>query len=180
MKKIIVFGVIVLFVGMCFQPAFAVENRVSTNKVEKVEDCDCQEVSNSDFLMIKELLTELDEYTNTIIKRFGHIPEVKEKCQELLDAINIDISTLDELCTDLDFLIFVIMIVGFFFLYLMEQNEGTIWEPIFEGIAFIILLFDGPLVFIYEKVLKCGEWWPDYELGNELGKLNEIKQIVSI
>ena len=46
MKKVIVLGVIALFVGMCFQPAFAVENMLSAN-IEKEADCDCQELDKA-------------------------------------------------------------------------------------------------------------------------------------
>ena len=46
MKKIIVIGVIILFIVVGFQPALAVEPKVSENTIEKEEDCDCEEVSD--------------------------------------------------------------------------------------------------------------------------------------
>ena len=37
-KHLLVIGIIFLFVGLCFQPAIGVENRFTTNKLEKDED----------------------------------------------------------------------------------------------------------------------------------------------
>jgi len=88
MKKIIVFGIICLFVGVGFQPVFAVESRVSDDKVEKEEDCDCQEVDSLTLIRVKLLFTQLKIATNILLSRFGHIPEVEEKCKELLDIID--------------------------------------------------------------------------------------------
>ena len=41
-RKGLVIGIIVLFVGVGFQPAFAVESKLSTDNIEKEEDCDCK------------------------------------------------------------------------------------------------------------------------------------------
>lgn len=87
-KKELVIGVIVLFVGMSFQPVFAVKNRVTTDNIEMIEDCDCQELDSQNLVRVKLLMNYLKFVTNILIKRFGHIPEVKEKCQEVVDLIS--------------------------------------------------------------------------------------------
>ena len=75
-KKGLVIGVIVLFFGMGFQPVFAVENRVTAYIKEMVEDCDCQEVDSQNLFRVKLLMNNLKFFTNILIKRFGHIPEI--------------------------------------------------------------------------------------------------------
>jgi hypothetical protein len=87
-KKGFVIGVIILFVGLGFQPVFAVENRVNIDNIEMIEDCECQEVDSQNLVRVKLLMNNLKFFTNILIKRFGHIPEVKEKCQEVVDLIS--------------------------------------------------------------------------------------------
>ena len=50
MKKIIVIGIIILFLGMGVQPALADEPKVSTNTIENVENCDCETVVSDEDL----------------------------------------------------------------------------------------------------------------------------------
>jgi hypothetical protein len=52
------------------------------------EDCSCQVVNRYDLFRVKLLMFKLKVITNTILLRFGHIPQVTEKCQEILDIIN--------------------------------------------------------------------------------------------
>jgi len=58
------------------------------NNIDKVEDCDCQEIDSQTFVKVKLLMNKLKVVTSVLSKRFGNIPEIKEKCQELLDNIN--------------------------------------------------------------------------------------------
>jgi hypothetical protein len=88
MNKGIVIGVIVLFVGMVFQPAFAIETIPNAEKVEEVEDCDCQENEKYNPIMIKLLLNKVKVFTNIIMSRYGHIPKVKESCYNIFDILN--------------------------------------------------------------------------------------------
>jgi hypothetical protein len=88
MKKIIIIGVIALFVCVGFQPAFAVETIPDVDIEEKVEDCDCKNIDNQTLIRVKLLTTQLKVITNSILLRFGYIPEVKERCHDLLDIIN--------------------------------------------------------------------------------------------
>ena len=87
-RILIVVGITILFLGVGFQPAIA--NEISTNAVSDVdEDCfECQPVSRVDLLRVKLLLIRVEVLTNILIQRFGHISEVEEKCQEILDVIH--------------------------------------------------------------------------------------------
>ena len=84
MKKALVIGVILLFLGVGFQPALA-------NEISAVdEDClECQPVNRVDLLKVKLLLIRLEVFTNIVLSKLGHIPEVKEKCQEVSDKMSI-------------------------------------------------------------------------------------------
>ena len=88
LRKVLVVGIIVLFLGVGFQPAFA--NEINTTIVSDVdEDClECQPVNNVDILRVRLLVIRIKAITNVILSRFGYIPEVKEKCEEVLELIN--------------------------------------------------------------------------------------------
>ena len=58
------------------------------NNIDKVEDCDCQEIDSKNLVRVKLLLSRLKVSANILLLRYGHMPEVKEKCQELLNGIN--------------------------------------------------------------------------------------------
>ena len=45
-KHLLVFGIAFLFIGLGFQPAFAIESRLSADNIEKEEDCDCSSVDD--------------------------------------------------------------------------------------------------------------------------------------
>ena len=52
------------------------------------DDCGCEVVSSSNLVRVERLLARLEVYINIILLRFGHIPDVQEKCQEIIDVIN--------------------------------------------------------------------------------------------
>jgi len=80
-KKILIaslFATLMLLVPMT--------SAVGVSDVE--EDCGCQDVNRYDLLRVKLLMGKLKVITNILLLRFGHIPEIQEKCQEILDVIN--------------------------------------------------------------------------------------------
>ena len=89
-KKALVVVIIVLFLGVVFQPALA--NEISIDVVSDVdEDCvECQPVSRVDLLRFKLLLIRLETFTNIILSKLGHYPEIKEKCEKILETIHSD------------------------------------------------------------------------------------------
>ena len=63
-----------------------INSAVGVSDVE--DDCGCQVVSSSNLVRVKLLMFRLKIITNILLLRFGHIPEIAEKCQEILDVIN--------------------------------------------------------------------------------------------
>ena len=87
MKKALVIGVILLFLGVGVQPALA--NEVSNTVSDVDEDCiECQPVNRIDILKVKLLMIRVEAITNVIISKYGHIPEITEKYEEVLDIID--------------------------------------------------------------------------------------------
>jgi hypothetical protein len=86
--KILALGVIILFITVGIQPALAIEPKLSADNIEKEEDCDCQELDSKTLSRVNLLLTKLKLRTDLVSKRFGHIPEIKEKCDKLSDVVN--------------------------------------------------------------------------------------------
>ena len=123
--KSLVVGVIVLFVGLGIQPAFAVEPKLSANNTEKVEDCDCQ--SNDKTHLVEKLLNRL------------------EKNEVLYDVIDLNKSNFERpICEFLSNLIDKC-------LALMEYNQNPFilqfmcyFIAVFSGLIFVGLLCFGP------------------------------------
>ena len=107
--KVLVVCIIVLFLGVGFQPALA--NEISTTTVSDVdEDClECQPVNRIDLLKVRLLLIRVEVLTNILMQRFGHIPEIKEKCEEISNRIS-KLQVLNENSFICDFLWIIIEI----------------------------------------------------------------------
>jgi len=75
MKKVIVIGIIVLFVGMGFQPAFAVDTKqsIDDNKSEECEECN--EFSDADLIKVKNLLNRVEKRTKLLLILSKNNPE---------------------------------------------------------------------------------------------------------
>ena len=138
MKKALVCGVILLFLGVGFQPALA--NKVSISSVSDVEeDClECQPVNRVELLRVKLLLIRLEVFTNVILSKFGHIPEIREKCEEASERISeISItSNNDDICGLLFItLIFVVAIAELTLMILNPFEQGS---PLYILIATLL------------------------------------------
>jgi hypothetical protein len=101
LSKTLTLGVIILFATVGIQPALAVEPKVSSDNIENVEDCDCQEIDILNPFMFKLWLNKLKVVTKIIMSRFNHIPEVKEQCQELSNDIS-SVGIKDWFCDNLE------------------------------------------------------------------------------
>jgi hypothetical protein len=86
--KTLALVIIFLFIAVSFQPAFAVEPKLSSNNIKKVDDCNCKGVESQNLVRVKLLFIQLKVVNNILSKRFGHIPEVKEICNDISGNIN--------------------------------------------------------------------------------------------
>ena len=156
MKKIIVIGVIALFVGVGFQQAFAVESRASTDNIEKVEDCDCKGVESQNLVRVKLLFIQLKVVNNILSKRFGHIPEVKEICNDISGNINSfnPLSDYPIFCAILEHIYLLIWAAAYYVESVIEELEasGLLGEAI-SILLFFPLLFIGITGFASDKII---------------------------
>ena len=82
--KTLIVGVIVLFIGVGIQPAFA----VTPNDSDSEDDCNlCPKVSNLHLVRLKNLLNRLEKYDNILSALSKHYPEFEERYQELSDRL---------------------------------------------------------------------------------------------
>jgi hypothetical protein len=139
---------------------------VGKSKVINVEDCDCQEVERPNPFMVKLLLNRVETYTNIIISKFEHIPEVKENCQELLDIINTN-RQLDNsliftiICSILEDILDIVKSINEYVGNVLDKVAET---PFFLLMVLLWLPFAIPNYFIYTTLVflvhyVCGIPW---------------------
>ncbi len=86
-KKGLVVGIIVLFIGVGIQPAFANEVSITNKTSEVEEDCNCNPVSNLHLIRLERMLNRVESYTNIISIFSYRNPVIKEKFEELSNEI---------------------------------------------------------------------------------------------
>ena len=123
------------------------------------DDCECQDVNRYDLYRVKLLLVRIKVITNILLLRFGHIPEIAEKCSDILE--NLDLNKLQEppiicailesICNQIDYIYDVLD-------YLL-----TVYED-YEIIFFIIASLIPPLAWIGVIVYSLGVPFGCWEL----------------
>lgn len=103
-KKSLVIGIIVLFIGVVFEPVLA--NEISISKTYDIEEeCNiCQPVSKLHLIKLKSLIDKIDKvekYENILSLMYKLNPEIEEKYQEISNLINNYIETNYELTPEL-------------------------------------------------------------------------------
>jgi hypothetical protein len=174
MKKVVVVGIIVLFIGVGVQPSFA--NEVSITAISNNEDdCNCEPISNL-HLVIREilsnkldrLLNRLEVYTGIILILYRYNPDVTEKFEELSNEIitfkeinnalklNVEFGLRDEFCDALDY--YIDLLDGYIdeLNILMAENPELI--PILYLIRLTLKMYYYPLLIIWFMV--CRELYP--------------------
>ena len=155
-KKALVFGIIVLFLGVGFQPALADE--ISTNIVSDVEeDClECQPVNRVELLKVKLLLIRIEAFTNVILSRYGHIPEIREKCEEASERIS------EIILQDNTVICNLLLITGIFVVAIAELID-MILNLFKQGSPLYILILTLNNLFFFSFALTIAELLEYYD-----------------
>ena len=167
MKKALVIGVILLFLGVGFQPALA-------NEISDVdEDClECQPVNRVDILRVKLLLIRLEILINSRLSKYNHIVEVTENYQEIHDRIlkfrvmndifilesKLEDGNLLLKCISLFMLTYSLLFIALFFFGLSQNSRIPKIKEILHGIAcnFLFSSINYWDIFIYLECLPNG------------------------
>ena len=95
-RKGLVVGIIVLFIGVGFQPAFANEVSVTNKTSDFEEDCNCNPVSNLHLIRLERLVNRLEIHTKILSVFSKYNPEFAEKYQEIPNRISTLVSINEE------------------------------------------------------------------------------------
>ena len=148
-RKGLVAGIIVLFIGIGVQPAFAVDiNNVSPS--ENIEDCNCEVVDVYDIVRIKSLLYRAERSLNrveTLTKLIPVLsknnPEVEVEYKKLLN----DIDTFEEIY---DYLENGYLVDG---RSICDKLEDIWWSIVWRGADYVGLtihyLYEGKFILSF-------------------------------
>ena len=172
MKKALVVGVILLFLGVGVQPALANEISITNTSVD--EDCGCQDVNRLELLRFKLLLIRLEILINSRLSKYNHIVEVTENYQEIHDRIlkfrvmndifilesKLEDGNLLLKCISLFMLTYSLLFIAGFFFGLSEKSGNPKIKEILDGIACNFLFTSLYYWDIFAK-LECLPYGPD-------------------
>jgi len=100
-RGILAIGIVVLFIGVGIQPAFAVNTKQSMVNKVSIEDCGCGEVSDTDLVKVDRLLNRVEVYSKLLLVLSKHNPELREMRGELSDQLANINKLYDEFNTDI-------------------------------------------------------------------------------
>ena len=164
--KILVFGIIVLFLGVSIQPAFAVNiSKSFSNNEDECTLC-LQKISKSHIVLFYSLLNRLEKYNIRLSQLYKQYPEFEKNYQDLSESI----STLRDKTKELKLdnknqypttickilgAIFVLyaalmMPVDPIYQYLYEKGRFLL-AKIFSALAFIPFVILFPFVILWFK-----------------------------
>ena len=147
--KTLIVGVIVLFVGVGIQPAFAVN--VSTYLSEDENDCNlCPKDSNLHLVRLKSMIDRLETLNNRLSVISKHNPEIADIYRELSDRIS-TLTGLNLVLKPVTFFWSFPILCTFLYplwwllVYLVEVGDTIIFliaSPIFYILNYLVNTFD--------------------------------------
>ena len=183
MKKVWIASILTCIILM-----LPITNVVGANEVVD-EDClECQPVNRVDLLKVRILLKRIEAFVNIMSLKFNHIPEVKEKCQEVSDEIialkeRVNDLNFDSLSQDNDIYCNILISIALLLFPIGLIIEG-IWEKfpknlILRSICYFIGNYINALfliIILYSFALGCWDYpylSPKYHILNKQFKIRE-------
>jgi hypothetical protein len=176
-KKGLVVGIIILFICVGVQPAFAIDTNQSIDD-NMSEDCkECNEVSDANLIKLESLLDRLEKRTKLLLVLSKNNPEIKDNYDKLADTIS-KLNTLglrEAICIWLSAIIIDIMfnILPYYLELIYEY-----WMAYRFILSFltscIFMMYVGlwaTAYTIYLYILKCGDILTTHLIAKEHGSI---------
>ena len=159
--KSLVALVVVLFIGVGIQPAFAITPNTSSSK----EDCNCEELNNYELVKVERLLNKAEVYSKFLSVLSKYNPETKDEIGKLSDKISTlkeelaDETALPTICFILERIYEISKDVYLFFEELIYSftsyfSLALILASMCLGITNLIKFN----IFFIGQLLSCWEW----------------------
>ena len=168
--KILALCVVLCFIGIGIQPAFAIDIKQSISKDETEECEDCKELSNAELVKVKQLINRVEVYSKLLLVLARDNPELRYLSEELSDKIAILKEEITNgppfpiICATLEYIILFVSYMPEIFDDWMQNSS-----PLKMIIAWIysrtIIFFVYPIfvvTFIIGVYLACWDYpyWP--------------------
>ena len=144
LSKTLVMGVVVLFIGVGVQSAFAINTGTSVNTVQLEEDCDCQAEGDVNLVKLKNDINRFKDYIRILSESSELNPLIQRKIDRLSDFLS-------KIENDITF--------GWPFPVIC-----TLLFPIFIVAEILFMFSANPLFFLfYDQIKSWGRdfncWW---------------------
>ncbi len=158
-KKTITFSIILLLIGVSVSSAYSIDTESPVVNKQSEEDCNCKEIESRHLVLSERQLNRIGVYTKLLLVLSRDVPEVKKKCEEVLDLIHSVKSKSNLIICSILFGIFLpLYLIAYKLLEIAKSlDEHYALATLFGGIA--LLLFNGPLVIIAALGLAYGCNW---------------------
>jgi hypothetical protein len=129
--------------------------------ISKSKDCDCQEVSRSDFIRVERLLDRIEVYSKLLLVLSRHNPELRDLNEELSDISNLN-KQWDSpfICNSLWLLAFLggIIIDKVYDLYMKYEESNSILATFFY-IVIQGIMAEFITIYIIGVKFNCWDDW---------------------
>jgi len=163
-RGILAIVIVVLFIGVGIQPAFAVNTKQSMVNIVSFEDCGCGEVSDTDLVKVDRLLDRVEVYNKLLLVLYKYTPEIKDEIEDLSIKISIlkeelaDEAPLQTICVILEIIHEILKVLYWFFLELSYELMLFYLPYALAYLCSVTVRIIKFHIFFIGYLLSCWEW----------------------